>query len=178
MIEEDGTGLANADTYVDPTGTFAVNYVAAHLYADAWTAASAPRRVAAVQQASRTLDGLYCWRGKRLTGTQALDWPRDCVTVDGFAVVGVPVTLKMATVELAMALLERNRTSDTSSGSAPVESIGLGDGALEIKFGADPTASATPAEDMIPPYITLLLRKLGHSAQEKRTGGMVRIERR
>lgn len=177
MIPEDGTGLSNADTYVDPLGSFAVGYVAASLYADVWTAADDARKTAAVIQATRTLDALFTWHGCRLTLTQALDFPRYYATPVP-ASVPLPVALQMATMEMAFALLERNRTSDTSSGSAPIASLGLGDGALEIKFGADPTTVPITEANMVPPFVVQLLYALGYLTRNKPRSGMVRIERR
>ncbi len=176
MIVEDGTGVTGADTYVDPAGGFATGYVESSLYADAWTDATGPRREAAVISASRTLDALYEWRGYRLTENQGLAWPRYGFTVDNKLVSGLPAAVMMATLELAMAMLTKNRLSDTAAGAAAVESIGLGSGAISIKFGADPTINTpTPPDQMIPPYVRRLLGNYGDTAG---SNGMRRIERR
>ena len=77
-------------------------------------------------------------------------------------------------MEMALALLERNRLSDTGSGSQPLDKIELGSGALVLEFGSDPTASPTASGAMITPYVRRLLRDYGTAAG----GGMTRVERR
>lgn len=173
MIVEDGTGIANADTYVDPAGAFAVDYIANHLYASAWTAATPEQRQAAVIMATRLIDSGMDWQGRTQSFDQSLAWPRYEVRANGYTVTGLPKKLQGAVLETALALLERNRISDTTTGTAPVEKIGLGDGALELTFGADPTAAQAPPATMIPPYALSLLRDYGWSSG----GGMKRIER-
>ncbi len=178
IVVEDGTGTnPAANTYVDPAGTFAAAYVAGSLYTAAWNDASTGRREAAVISASRTLDALYAFRGNRTVTGQPLAWPRSGVRVDGVTIGRnqLPVALLSATMEMAIALLDRNRLSDTSSGSQALEEISLGSGALELKFGSDPTATPITADNMVPPYVAQLLRGYGTRAG---TGGMVPIVRR
>lgn len=173
MITETGVGLADADSYVDPAGALATSYMAAHLYADAWTAATTGQREAAVMQATRLLDGVYSWNGDRTTTTQALGWPRSGFYVDGVRVNGLPRRIAEATLETALALLQRNRTSDTGSGEAEVQSITLGSGALKLDLGSDPTVAPTPSNRMVPPYVVRLLNEYG----DMNGGGMTRIYR-
>lgn len=174
MTPEDGTGLADADTYIDPTAAFAAGYVASHLYASAWNTASTPEREAACIMATRTLDGLMEWNGTRKTTTQALGWPRYGFSVDGVSITGLPTAIKSATVEMALALLTNNRTSDTGSGEAEVTSIALGSGALKIDLGSDPTVAPVESRNIIPPFIRRMLRAYGETSG----GGMTAIERR
>lgn len=176
MITEDGTGIADADSYVDPASGFAVAYMGNHLYADEWEAADAARREAAVMTATRTLDGYYTWNGQRMyPEVQGLAWPRNGFYIDRVSVSGLPKPIMEATLELALALLQRNRTSDTASGSQPVEKLVLGKGALELEFGNDPAARPTETSNVIPPYVARLLRRYVSSG----TGGAMRpIERR
>lgn len=174
MTVEDGTGLPDADSYVDPEGAFATAYVAGHLYAETWTTATAPKRQTAILHATRTLDALYEWNGKRLNGEQALGFPRTGIRIDGYDAPPLPKPIKEAAIELAIALLERNRLSDTSSGTQGLEKLELGSGALVLDFGTDPTAMPTPAGQMIPPYVRRLLREYGFTGG----GGMTKTERR
>lgn len=174
IVTEDGTGLANANTYVDPAGAFATSYADAWIdaYKTEWTAASANSRAQAVVSATRAMDAQFTWRGTQLRpGAQALGWPRyvACSNIPSNA---VPVPVQQATMEMALALLQRNRTSDTSSGSRAVASIGLGNGALEMKFASDPQAG--PVSSVIPPNVSALLRDYGNAAGT----GMARVERR
>ena len=175
MIPEDGTGLPTADTYVDPTSAFAVSYMASRLYSEAWTAATAPDKEAATIQATRTLDGFYDWKGYRLNDVQALGWPRTGVVVDGVTAPALPVPIKQATLELAVAMLERNRTSDTASGSQALDKLELGKGAVVLEFGTDPAAAPIDPANIIPPYVARMLSRYVATG----TGGMMRpIERR
>ncbi len=79
-------------------------------------------------------------------------------------------------MEMAMALLTKNRLSDTATGPAAVKQVGLGGGALTIQFADDPVVnSPTPASDMITPYVRTLLREYGYT---RTSSGMTPIERR
>jgi enoyl reductase-like protein len=94
IIVEDGTGLANANSYIDST------------YADTYFAdrgitgwASLTNKDALLIQATDYIETVYYgkWKGERLTTTQALEFPRVIDSVD----VGVPDRLKKACAELA-----------------------------------------------------------------------------
>ncbi len=175
LIVEDGTAKADANTYVDSAGTFASDYAAGHLYATSWTAASSENKEKAVRMATRVLDASVEWNGRPVTGSQALQWPRTGVSVNGWAVASnaIPTPLKAATMELAIALLTRDRTSDTA-GSAETKKIGLGDGALEIEFteGSDPAAAKLP---ILPDMVFRLVKDYG--ARVGASSGMTRVRR-
>lgn len=166
---EDGTGVADANSYVDPAGTWEASYLEAHLYADLWTAATTERQKASVVQATRTIDSLISWKGRRVDYDQALEWPRYEVEADGFCVPSdeVPRRVREAVLEMALALLERNRLADQAV-EAPVTKLGLGNGALELELGADP-AQSLPA---IPRIVQQLLAPYGFAP-----GGLQRIFR-
>lgn len=175
VVTEDGTGLANANSYVDPAGAFATAYAAAWLYGSAWSGATDDRKAAAVVSATRTLDANFSWRGVQMReGTQALGWPRYVrgATNPTIPSDAVPGPVAAAAMEMALALLQRDRTSDTGSGSRPVKAIGLGDGALKIDFGDDPTTA--PVGSIIPDNISGILRDYGDAAG----GVMATVERR
>lgn len=162
MIVEDGTGLSNSDAYVDPAGAFAVAYTAAWLYKAEWTAADSTTKQNAVILATRTLDSQYEWRGTPLkVTTQALGWPRVIRATAQLVIPAnaVPWPVAAATLEMALALLQRNRTSDTSSGSQALEKINLGDGALVLDFGENP--QVTPISSVVPSSVQQILRNYG-----------------
>lgn len=166
MTPEDGTGVPGADTYVDPTSQFATDYIAASLYADAWTAADSARRRAAVIQASRTLDSVYDWQGTRLTDDQGLDWPRSGVIIEGKSSPVFPLAIQQATMEQAMALLDKNRLNDAGGAEQGISGLTIGSGAVELKFASDPAAAPVT---MIPPIVDQILRKY-----KARSGGRFR----
>ena len=69
LIVEDGSGLANADSYVSVADCQA--YAADHGLAFAGEAAA----LAALRNATLYLDGEYTYCGERATDIQALEWP-------------------------------------------------------------------------------------------------------
>ena len=175
MILEDGTGLTDSDSYVDPAEDYADSYIAGHLYASAYTDATDPQKEAACIMATRTLDACFEWNGIPVSTSQALGWPRVISETRQLAIPSdeVPRKVKAATLELAIALLQRNRTSDTEI-SAPVERIGLGSGALEMAFGKpDPGGPV----DMIPPLVVRILADYGTPQGSGSGGSMVRVSR-
>lgn len=175
MIIETGAGLINADSYADPEEAAVVAYFASHLYPEAWTAATLERKQAAVIQATRLIDTYYVWQGFRLSGVQSLSWPRAGILIDGYSAAAFPNAIKLATAELALHLLKRDRVSDDpdAAAAAPLESIGLGDGALELKFGKEP-ASGSAQTSLFPPLVIAMLRLYGYRTNSR----MVPIERR
>lgn len=78
LTVEDGTGLADANTYVASADADA--YFLARANAT-WASATADAKAAALIQATQYLDTRYTFKGERLTETQALEWPRQPVPI-------------------------------------------------------------------------------------------------
>lgn len=126
LVKEDGTGLANANSYASAADGDA--YHDGHLYATSWTSATTANKEKALVFASRVIDAQYRFNGVRATTTQALQWPRsDCPDPDAapdatgvglFASDKLPTALVNATCEMARALLATDRT-----GAPPGEGI-------------------------------------------------------
>lgn len=98
IIVEDGTGLPDANSYVDVE--YATNY------ATSIGAEFDPTDEASLVSATQAMDLLYGskYLGTKLTADQALLFPRtDFVDDNGFTRSGIPVELKKATVEAAIA---------------------------------------------------------------------------
>ena len=98
---EDGSGLAAANSYL--TVAEADVYWAERDDAD-WAAASVVAKEAALIAATQYLDASYCWKGRKGSAGQALDWPRrGAVDGEGFSLAGssLPAALTAATAELA-----------------------------------------------------------------------------
>lgn len=116
LIKEDGTGKADANAYANAADGDA--YHDGHLYASAWTAASAGNKEAALVMATRLIDAEYQFGGTRVKTTQALQWPReDCRDPDADGWNGgtvadsvVPKPVADATCEMARELLIADRT--------------------------------------------------------------------
>src|ERR1035438_1972016 len=75
LIKEDGTGKVDANSYAAVAD--ADSYFEGHLYASAWTAATATTKAAALVMATRLVDSQYQFNGFRAHDTQALQWPRE-----------------------------------------------------------------------------------------------------
>jgi len=125
LIKEDGTGKADANAYANVADGDA--YHAGHLYASAWTAASADNKAVALVMASRLIDAEYQFGGVKSADSQALQWPRyRCTDPDRDATLGVgllltsenwvpenlvPKPVVQAACELARELLIADRTA-------------------------------------------------------------------
>ena len=125
LIKEDGTGKANANAYANAADGDA--YHEGHLYASAWTVATAANKDAALVMATRLIDAEYQFNGLRSADSQALQWPRvNCpdpdrapisvltslLLADPFVSASiVPKALVLATCEMARELLVADRTA-------------------------------------------------------------------
>jgi hypothetical protein len=116
LIKEDGTGRVDANAYADVADGDA--YHEGHLYATAWTGATADQKATALVMASRLIDSLYQFDGARVSVGQAMQWPRlSCSDPD---VSGksryvpedvVPDGVTLATCEMARELIVADRTA-------------------------------------------------------------------
>jgi hypothetical protein len=113
LTKETGAGLSNANAYADVTDGDA--YHEGHLYASAWTGATADQKAVALVMASRLLDAEYQFGGTRAVASQALQWPRrQCRIPDAsepLEATVVPKAVVAATCELARELLLADRTA-------------------------------------------------------------------
>lgn len=102
LIVEDGTGVANANSYVDTT------YARAYVLERNYTLPASDTTLE--QYLIRAMDWLEAKRssfqGSKTLATQSLQWPRLDVYIDceEFASNAIPVELKKAQVELAVAI--------------------------------------------------------------------------
>lgn len=70
LIKEDGTAKADANAYANAADGDA--YFEGHLYATAWTGATAGQKDAALVMASRVIDAEYQFHGRRVSESQAM----------------------------------------------------------------------------------------------------------
>ena len=167
LIKEDGTGKADANAYANVADGDA--YHAGHLYASAWTAASADQKAVALVMASRLIDAEYQFGGTRSVATQSLQWPReDCPDPDAGDMVAetmVPKAVVEAACELARELIIVDRTA------APA-----GEG---LKYynnaGVQTGYDKTDTRPIIPAVVQALLAKYG--ALTKSKSGSVKLVR-
>lgn len=154
LIVEDGTGVANANTYASRATGDA--FADAHLYATNWTSATDARKDAALAMATRLIDQEIQFVGYKSNELQALQWPRTNVPDPdlGEIVAGhprftagyylasnvVPAAVVNAACELAIQLLGQNRTGDAQG--AGIKRVRI-EGAMEVEFEGAPTGVLT-----------------------------------
>jgi hypothetical protein len=116
LVQEDGTGKADANSYAAVADADA--YYEGHLYASAWNDATAENQAAALVMATRLIDAEYEFNGAKASAAQSLQWPRaKCVDQDragGETFLPedqVPAPLLRATCEMARELLIIDRTA-------------------------------------------------------------------
>lgn len=170
IIEEDGTGKADANSYISEADAAA--YFDTTLYPGGWTAATDEQKKAALITATQTIDAEMVWRGSQNTEEQALAWPRTRAEHDGFAFTvfwpsdEIPRPLKAATCEMAKLLLASDRSAPSETDG--IKSLGLGQGAVEIEFDV---AASKPKT--ITDAVAAILAPLGR----RKAGSTVKLSR-
>lgn len=103
FVVEDGSGLANATSYVSVAEADDLAGLNIHNSAD-WLALSLSTKQSLLSYVSRVLDSRTMWDGTQVSSTQALAWPRSDVT-DKYGNVlasnAIPLAVRWAVVELA-----------------------------------------------------------------------------
>jgi len=173
ITKEDGTGQTDANSYADVADGDA--YHAGHLYATAWTGATADNKAAALVMAARLIDAEFQFNGVKASDAQALQWPRsDCRDPDAVATSSsagvvasnvVPKGVTDATCELARELLLLDRPS-----APPGEGI-----ASDWTSTAGKKYSKTDIRPILPRLVQSLLSKYGASVS--RSSSVVRLVR-
>lgn len=183
LIKETGSGLPSANSYAAAGDADA--YHEGHLYASAWSGASAATKEAALVMATRLIDGCYQFDGRKVSRSQALQWPRaKAVDLDGpgdvvwssttlfrgaagyFPEDVVPIAVVNATCELARELIKADSTDVTDAEG--LQSISIA-GALTMQF------DKKDQQPKIPETARVFLSKLGTYLPG--ATGMVRLVR-
>lgn len=126
FLVEDGTGLAAANAYVSIAAADAYH---ADRGNTGWDTAGVKEKQQAIVRATDYLDETFDWQGRRLTETQALDWPRDAAfLLDGTEVDpdSVPPRLERACSEIALAALCRDVDPDSDEVGATSQTKSAG----------------------------------------------------
>ncbi len=190
VVKEDGTGLPNANSYA--VAADGDDYHAAHLYASAWTGATAGNKDIALVMATRLIDAHCEFLGFHKSNAQALQWPRVQVPdreASGVfwapgLVIGlgpaaplylssdvVPPCVVAATCELARELLITDRTGPP---------LGEGLKSAAIKLATTPSSGSTYVYDkldrrrVLTPVVEALLRRVLAGSPGKSTVKLVR----
>lgn len=114
FLVEDGTGLADATSYVSVSEADDIIAMNIHVAAD-WAALTQADKEALLSWGSRYLDERTRWFGRRAVETSALRWPRTGVTDrDGLSIPDniVPRQLKIAVAEMARYLMAEDRSTE------------------------------------------------------------------
>jgi hypothetical protein len=168
LIKEDGTGLANANSYASATDGNA--YHEGHLYATAWNGATTGQKEAALVMATRLIDGEFQFFGFRAVEGQALQWPRvecpDADEITGFVAEDiVPRIVVDAVCDLARFLIQSDRTA-----AHPGEGLTYSnDGALQVGYNKQ------DIRPLIPKHIQAWLARYAEPRMAK--SGSVRVVR-
>ena len=167
LVKEDGTGLANANAYADATD--GNKYHEGHLYATAWTAATADKKTAALVMATRLIDGQYQFNGVQAKENQARQWPRRQCRIhdleEELPANAIPQAIVDATCELARELLIVDRTA------APP-----GEGQKYYNNGSVQTGyDKSDTRPIIPKLVQAMLAKFGSLTKAK--SGAVKLIR-
>jgi hypothetical protein len=105
LVVEDGTGLANAESYISVANADARHTAFGN---SAWTGSTAVKE-SALRRATAFMEQAYRnrWQGLRAHVDQALSWPRYDVCVDGYSIAStvVPTEVANACADLALAAL-------------------------------------------------------------------------
>ena len=140
LVIEDGTGLSNAESYVDES------YVNAYFLKrgiNEW--ASLTNREQLIIRAMDYIENNYTYQGTKLLSTQSLQFPR---LINSETV--YPIALKNAACELALKSNEEDLLADTDKTTIR-EKVG----ALEIEYdpNQDNTKSYNYVNKLLAPYL-------------------------
>jgi hypothetical protein len=158
LIPEDGTGLANANSYVSLQE--ADDYFATHpFYSDNWADLGEPDKLNLLAAATAQLDSLFLWRGTIISTGQALGWPRSGVLdIESRTVTSssVPAALKRATCEMAIFLSRGDAFAAPSSTGVDRLKIDV----IELQFTQTQNGGSR-VNAPVPAAVVLALRGLG-----------------
>jgi len=136
-------GGTASNSYV--TLTEANAYFANRAHASAWEDVDEPDK--ALMTATSVIDWYVSWKGVRVNGTQALDWPRSEVydkTGVYYSEDIIPADVKTAVFEMALVSISADRTVDGDlDGLAEVRAASL---LLRVDTGIQNTAPETIPE--------------------------------
>ncbi len=130
LTVETGSGSASADSYVSIADVTA--YLTSMGAETAWVLLTTTQQEVACRKATRYIESAYRnrWRGVKASGTQALQWPRTGVIVDGYILseTSIPDLLKQAVSEAANRATTEDLLPDQDSpgGTILSESVKVG----------------------------------------------------
>jgi hypothetical protein len=163
LIVEDGTGLANAESYISVLDCDAL-LIQWGRSSEAWVALDDATKEGLLRNSTMYIDSEYALKfsGEVLNSTQALAWPRsNAYKVNGQSIPSdeVPVEVLRATSFVAVESVEGGVYSDEDNGARIAsESVGLGQSALtESKSyvgGKDSSYTSKSADLVLKPLLS------------------------
>lgn len=134
--------VADADTYHAARGNAA------------WATRSTDAKEQALRRATDDMLQQYSgrWKGERISASQALDWPRDGVVIDGYELPAdeIPPAIVRACAELALRSLSGSLTPDAGP---EVKSKTIGPIEIVYQDGARSAKRYTAVENLLRPYV-------------------------
>lgn len=124
LTVEDGTGVAEADAYVEITDvdTYATNYGKT-----SWTGLTNNEKELHIRRATQFIDNKYPYPGTPKTATQGLFFPLEELWVRGYQVTGVPRQLKDAVCELATISVTTDLQDSVAARTYTYRKVKIGD---------------------------------------------------
>jgi hypothetical protein len=166
LIVEDGSGLSTAESYISVADATARH---AALGNDTWATITTTEMEQALRRATLYMLQTYrnVWVGNRLTSTQALDWPRYGVAIDGFALASnvIPAEVGHACADLALKAAAADLSPDIKAGGGVVNRVKAG--SVEVAFQVDGTTTKTyrAIDGLLGPLLGFRSRYSGASAR-------------
>lgn len=147
LIVEDGTGLADADSYVDIAD---IDDYAARFGKAAWASvtSSVDKEIKA-RLATQFVDNKYPIGGVSLTADQALMFPVTSLYVRGHHVTGIPRQLKDAVCELAIIAVNTDLTDSVAARTYTFRKVKVGDVEKTERFETDDTQNVFRTVELI-----------------------------
>lgn len=170
LVVEDGTGIADADSYSDLTTALAF---CADRGIAAWAGLQDSAREVALRNGAIAVDTLYTQPGRRLTKMQGLMWPGEYRDRDGDWTLGLPTEVMQAAILLAVESLS-GALAPSATGPAVKRQRTRIEGAIDTETeyagGGQLEARSFPAVDR-------LLARIGCAPLCAQGGGMLRAVR-
>lgn len=117
LTVESGAGLADAESYISVADADTMHAARGNTL---WATLSEAEKEQALRRGTDYMGGAYRqrWKGNRVSSTQALDWPRHGVCVDGFDLVSdaVPAVVARACAEMAFRAASGDLDEDLERG--------------------------------------------------------------
>jgi hypothetical protein len=164
FIVEDGTGLADATSYVsvsDATDILSLNPISNA----AWAALTPTEQETYLMWASRYLDQHVDWYGDKTVEDSALRWPREYVyDIDGILIADdvIPEQLKRATAQLAIFLISSQEAQTGGQSSILPEGIKrVKADVVEVEFSDGSSTDSRTGSGLLPVNMRYLIQGIG-----------------